>query len=1231
MERGNEGVCWYGACLTRYTEQEDWSQRVHDASKAPRHIRKRDVTSVKGVTVTKTSKSAGDSGFTTKSVETTKSVKTSNSDDGTSSGSKDFKGHFITSFSSSHKGGANVAPIVTNPDVDPFSLKNVPSGSNTHTSFFSSAGQNQHVSKTVKNGDVKVKVYRGPNGEKVTTHTVRRLVITRGPTKTVKRIIITKEFKGGRANSMPGGTNTVTTKTVSLTRGSMRGTNGLMMGGNNGLNTKTARITTVKTVNTGIHPLASIQRTFKQERIATAPNFGGLSAATKTVSTLSVTKKEQPSLSVVRVTSEGVTPSSSRSLETANTATPKGLEVELPGYTAGLRHNWKWVLARRVGMYPPYVQVLDPDVLFYKLGLRKPSLPSLPVVIQDILKRVPVHPVGSDLYGFLLSSRILEKIRGFTDGVNGLSRLRSILSTSNTSQLNSSKFLKNLLSGDQPSPSGSNLLQKILLASSLSGIENIPLTSPGYPTNPYGGLFSGAYAESYGSPWSKFPIGQFPGNTWPLFGGGPTKFGGLGRTPEDYPESSIGLYDFLGSKLSLRGARHTLSDDEGLLPSAGTHSAPKEEHLRSVSNYIKSLLAHRGTGSERTYRRFDFSSDNSPVTWSDKLANILEREKLRNLQNILKGQNSPILRDLYSEHSDHSPVSLKRSRALGNTRLYKIILHQLLGDKHTGLLGPSKFKTSYGTESDNTEDLLSRLRYLTGKDKDETSRYTSTPRTQHQVLELLNGLRKRRQNSRHSILSKIFNGIERPRQEAASYSATDSSDATEVIEDILSGREPSSDRAAEIRKEITRALLNSGHGPVPSDGRRGTRLSKLVSVHGTSHTEPRPQGLAESRVISATYHTTKEPATVPTRLMRTMAPALQVSPSITQLSTPATLLGVNSLSTAASGSSTFQPYSQLAPQTLYSTEGSAILNQPALLNRQFLSSTGSVYGNSLTQPANTMIAGTGGYSSYATLPSNAAYISQYSMQPYYIGTSLYGSHPHYIVEGHEAPGTRWQLRVWRHRPGVSAVVPGYASFGSSHLGSMVTRARETVTRGMQVGSQPGQFGFASYGPSIPGGSLIGTQSQGDVSGLGGSTSQYVVRSPDGSLVVTRQPLGYGSQTSNVIVSRTTKETTKTTGAGLPTGTGGILNDSFQTAVGGESSGGSVSSTKYKIVKEQFSTAGDAKSESLPELTQRKDSSLLSALASDRVSQNAASSISTDGSSSGSTGVDSDLSQSKLRR
>lgn len=1231
VERGSEGVCWYGACLTRYTQQEDWSQSVDDASKVPRHIRKRDVTAVKGVSVTKTSKSTGGSSSNTKTVEITKSVKTSNSDDSTSPGSKDFKSNFMTSFS--NKSGAKGAPIVPTPDIDPFALKTVQSGSHTR-GFFPSGGENHHVSNSVKNGGVNIKVFRGPNGEQVTTRTVRRLVISHGPTKTVRRIVIRKGYTGGRTDFMPAGANTVTTKTVSFTHGSTRGSNGLITAGNTGLKTKTAQITTVKTVNTALNPLPSIMRTFKQERISAAPNFGGLSTATKTISTVAVTKKEQPSVSVARVTSQGVTPSTSGSLETANTETLKGLEVELPGYTAGLRHDWKWVLARRVGMYPPYVQVLDPDVLFYKLGLRKPSLPSLPVPIHNILKRVPVHPVGSDLYGFLLSSRILEKIRGITDGVNGLTRLRSILSTSNTSQLGTSEFLKRLFTGDQSSPPRLNLLQKIVLAS-LSGPGNNPLNSPysGYPSNLYGGLFGGAYTGSYGSPWPKFTGGQFPANSWPVFGGGRTQLSRFGSHPSDFPGSTLGLYDSSGSEGSLNDVRHTLSDD-GLLPTSVTPSSQNAHHLLRDSKYLLSLLVPRGKGRDRMHGRSEFSFDESLEPSSEKLTKVLDGEKLRQLQKVLNQRHSPmrrILRALYSQGYDYAPVSKKRPRVQANSRLYQNILRQLLLRKtHGGEFQPSKFKTFYGTDSDNTEGLVSRLRYLTDENTDEGRRHTSTGGTQREVLELLKNLRERQRTSRYSPLSKLFDAIERRHEPVASRREMDTSDATEVIEDLLSGREPSSDTAAEMSKEITKALLNSGQGHVPTNGRRGRHISKLVSVHGTTHREARPQGLAESQVFSTTYQTTKGAATGPIPLSPTPGSALDFSRSIIQPSQPAPLQGINSFANAASRSSAFQPYSQFVPQPLYPAEGAALSNQAALLNRQIVSSTGSVYGTPLGQPATTMVTGSGGYSGYATYPGSA-YISQYAAQPYYVGTSLYATHPHYVVEGHEAPGTRWQLRVWRHQPGVSAVVPSYAGFGSSHLGSVVTRARETVTRGLQAGSQPGQLGFTSYGPSIPGGSIVGMQSQGDSSGWGGTTSQYVVRSPDGSLIVTRQPLApYGSQTSGLVVSQTTKQTTKTTAAGLPTATSGLLTDSFQTTVGGASSGGSVSSTKVKVVKQQYSRSSDANSELLPELTQKKDSSLLSALPSERGSESS-SSISTDGSSSGGTGADSDLSQSKLRR
>lgn len=1226
---GSEGVCWYGVCLTRYGEQDQQFRPFNDASKTPRHIRKRDVAAVKGVSVTKTAVSDGGSNFATKTVQaTTKTVTSNNGGDNTSLGAKGFKENYMTSFT--EKGGTKSTATESDVDVNPFSVKTAQSTSQAaEGGFFSGGANTQHVSSSVKNGGMKITVRRGPNGEKITTRTINRVVVRRGPTRTVSRVIIRHGSTRGSTGFIGNGINGVNTHTITINRATAGGRNLPMPVGTAGLNARTTKITTVKTITAPRNPLTAIVHTIKQERITGGKNSGGSSTATKTVSTVAVTKKVRPSVSVVELTNHRVTPSTNGLPGTGNTATLKGLEVEVPGYTAGLRHNWKWVLARRVGVYPPYVQVLDPEVLFYKLGLRKPNTSSLPLPVQNVLQRVPVHPVGSDLYGFLLSSRILEKIRGFTDGFNGLTRLKAMLSASNASQLEDSNFIKSLFTGGQSSPSGSTILDKIILAS-LSASGNNPISSPfgALLSRPYAGLFGEPSAAAYGSPWASFPGGPFPASSWPLHTQGRTQFNSLGSSTSVYPGSSFGLYDSSGTTGNPSDVPYILPEEEGTVPSAEAASPQNVEHLLRKTHYLKALLAARSLASGITH-------DEYPEASIEKLATTLARKKLLHLLNYPGARNSLMRRIsqvLATEHSGLAPAVLKRPAGQPSRQLYKNIISDILHRvNHEGAFGPSKFGRPYGTQSDNTEDLLSALRHVTGKTGDESTQYISTPRTERQVLEVLRRFRRKHRTSGYSPLSRLQEAITR-RQQEGSRSAPDTSDVTEAIEDLLSssGRQPTSDRETEIRKEITKALLSPSHGPVAAGGRRGTHLSKMISVHGTSRTDTRPQGITEAQVISTTYHANKGTG-VPSIPLSPVTSALEATRSISQQPLQPTLLGINPFPTT-SGPSTIQPYPQFVSQPMYSVEGTGISNQGGVLNRQYVSSAGSVYGTPIGQPTTAMMTGSGGYTGYATFPTNTAYLSHYAAQPYYLGTSLYGGHPHYIVEGHEAPGTRWQLKVWRHHPGVSSITPGFSGFGSSHLGSVVTRARETVTRGLQLGTQPGHFGFATYGASVPGGGLVGTQSRGDVSGWGGATSQYVVSAPDGSLVVSRQPLTYASPSAGVVVSQTSKEMTKTTsGSPFPTGPGSLQGNSFQTGFGDANSKGTATVTKYETVKQQYTTAGGGKSSSLPELTQTKESSLFGGLASDSGSDNTASATSADLSSSGSLQTVSDLSQSKVRR
>lgn len=1223
-------MCWNGECLTRLGEHDEHFQHLEIASKTPRHIRKRDVAAVKGGSSTKsvTTSDDGTNFSTTTTTQQIKTVKTDDVNDSTSSfGTKGFRSTFTSSFS--QKGGTKGAPTQSTIHARQFSLKSLPSTGPAMSGLFSANVNNGHTS-SVKNGGVNVVVRLGPNGERITTRTVKRIVIKRGPTKTVRRIIIHKS-SGGSTGFMQGGINGGTTRTISLIRRPMGSGRNVLISGSLALpSTKTTKITTVKTVTAPRNPIQSLVRTVTQERISGGTNQGGISAATKTVSTVAVAQKVQPSASVVQLPSHRITPSTSGSLQTESSAALKGLEVEVPGYTAGLRHNWKWVLARRVGMYPPYVQVVDPDVLFYKLGLRKPYIPALPVPVQDVLNRVPVHPVGSDLYGFLLSSSILEKIRGFTDRFkNGLSRLNSMLSTTNASQLENSNLISSLFTSGQSSPLGSPILQKIIQAS-LSASGSNPVSNPlgGLLSSTYGNLFSGTYNTPYGSPWSTLPGSPFPASSWPLYARPQIQFGGFGRSPPEYPGSSFGLYESSGTATNPSVIPHTSLEDDNIFPGSETLSPKNVEGLLRNSNYLKTLLAPRVNNRGTTYERYNPSYDESTETASDKFAKLLAVEKLRHLLKMPRERDSitrSILHSLNVEQSDLAPVFERRRGVPGKKELYKIIRKLLHRRTHGGIFSPYEVKPVYGTESDNRGDLVSELHYILSRGKDDRKRYVSAPRTETEVLELLNELPGKHRTSRHSPVYRLLQEIRRRQRHRGSPDGSDNSDVTSAIEDILtsSERRPSSTRTSEITKEITKALLRSRQGPVPTGGRRDAHLSKIVSVHGASHLEARPQRLTEAQVFSTTYQTNKGPAITSIPYSPVTMPSIEATRSITQQSQAPTLIGINGYTASASGASPLQPYAPFAQQPVYSMDGSGISNQAALLNHQYISSTGGVYGSPVAQPATTLMSGTG-FSGYSTMPSSAAYVSQYTAQPYYIGTSLYGSHPHYVVEGHEAPGTRWQLRVWRHHPGVSYAAPGFNSFGSSHLGSVVTKARETVTRGLQLGTQPGHFGFATFAPAT-------TQPQGGVSGWTGATSQYMVRAADGSLVLTRQPLPLTPSTSGAVVSQITKTTTKTTsGSPFAVGTGSVQSNLYSAGLGGEASKSTTTETKIEAVKQQISAAANGKSELLSDLSQNK-ASPFSDLSSDSGTEGTASSSSATGSSSNSLQTTEDLSQSKVRR
>lgn len=1185
--------------MTRYGQGDDWSQHVDAASKVPLRIRKRDVVStVKGVSHTKSGTSDTGSTFSTKTAKTVTTVKTTaSSPDGDSAAMKGFKGNYVQRFSTEQTSQSTKTslPQVSSQEVEPFSMKGSPSTSQTTQTFYSGG----LVTPAVKNRGVTVTVRHGPNGQRITTKTVRRLIITQGPRKTVRRIVFRQGPFGSGSNLMLGGRKTVTTKTITVRRGSMGGAGGLMAGGNADMSRKTSQITLHTTTGVQRNPISSIvHQTVQQRRVLGGHNAGGASTATKTVSTVAVTKTVRPSLSVIKVTKQNVAPSTPASMATSHTATVRGLEVEVPGYTAGLRHQWKWVLARRVGVYPPYVQVLDPEVLYYKLGLQNPNLPSLPGPVQDILNRVPVHPVGSDIYGFLLSSRILERIRGFTERLNGLTNLGGMLSTSNTANQDNSNVLNSLLTGTESSPSGSALLQKLLL-SSLSPLGSNPLISTyaGYLSASNGGLFS----RPYGSSWAPFPGGQFPAGQWPLPNGARSPLGRFGRTLSLYSSDISG---------SSNGEQPTFSEGENIAPSVEVTASESPESLLGGSSDMKSLLESIITRDRRVQ-----PLDESPLTESEKLARALGEEKLRYLLKTRNGRSSLIRsmnKALHSRNYINVLITLKKLGVRRNSRVYNRIMRELLLSRKHRNLGLNQ-----------AQDVISMLLEGTRKNNDDTTPYLPTlsssgPRSleplesrttgnhvsRDELIELLENIQRRESTNEYGPLARILLA-QRPRHHPTpSGDKFDSSRKEELIEALveLSRREPSSERTSDLRKRITKALLRSSEGPVSPHGTKARHVSKLVSVQSATHTEARPQRLTQSNVFSTAYQTSRGAAPSPMPILPASALPLGATSPLTQ---PSQMFGIHEASTVTRSQPFLQPYPQFVTQTYIPNGGSGVSEQSTLFNRQYVAPTEGVYNSPQAQSATSMMSGTGTYSHYATVPTSTAYMSQYTTQPYYLGTSLYGGHPHYVVEGHEAPGTRWQLRVWRHHPGVSYVAPGFSGFQSSHLGSVVARARETVTNGLQYGSHPGQFGFTTYGSSIPAGSISA------------ASSQYVVKTPDGSLVLNRQPLPYGSQTggaptSSVVVSQT--KTTKTvTGTTVPSVSSGLSSASIQSTVEGGSS------------------AGTTKSESLSEVSQTKESDLFSSASSNGDSQNKESLFSSSGDSSSSVKSSSDLSQSKLLR
>ncbi|KAL3243749.1 hypothetical protein MRX96_019699 [Rhipicephalus microplus] len=219
-----------------------------------------------------------------------------------------------------------------------------------------------------------------------------------------------------------------------------------------------------------------------------------------------------------------------------------------------------------------------------------------------------------------------------------------------------------------------------------------------------------------------------------------------------------------------------------------------------------------------------------------------------------------------------------------------------------------------------------------------------------------------------------------------------------------------------------------------------------------------------------------------------------------QPSSALALLGLRNVPGMPSG--TVPLYGTSAPHPLFPTGTSVSSTPVAFVNGQFVSSTNGILGSTLGQTGLPIT--TAAYT--AGVPITTGYVSgTTTSHPYILGSSQIGAHPHYIVEGHEAPGTRWQLKVWRNHPGVSTIIPGVS-------------------------------GYASYVSGNPAMGLLGSSSLSGIPVVGGSTSHYIVHGPAASTGFSRIISSVGTnQATGAYIPSTSSLSGTTSSSGIASG------------------------------------------------------------------------------------------------
>ncbi|XP_049519475.1 uncharacterized protein LOC125943934 [Dermacentor silvarum] len=759
--------------------------------------------------------------------------------------------------------------------------------------------------------------------------------------------------------------------------------------------------------------------------------------------------------------------------------TGSGVEVEVPGYTTGLGRKWKWVLGRRTGIFPPYIQAIDPDILYHKLGYPNPQLPVVPASLQKILNTLPLRPVGSTMYGYPVSTRMTDIIRRLTR----ITALRNLLSSNKLAKgSNTSKILTSLLTSETSSPLGGSPLERLLLQSdsssstqpgqlssllSLLGSDpyGFPFSSPNAATfgAPYGSFYGGPYGMTYGNPWPVYPSGSFPGSSWPYYPGSPiVPFAPYGPGSGIYPVSSFGPYGIssslsypgvpgyggssssgsilstlIGANSGKMGVRYVQSPDGTLVPVSGPLSSSSSTSDFSISDFFAHPRQYTVTPDGQLVHKNDI------VLHEGRLPSLLS-DPSNPLYPLLKSTSASktVLGRLLRSRGTHPSLLLKLFGKRPSSSLYNTILKQIIFNRRPAGIFGSSINSLESDESgpDGSTRMISLLRNAISNPNDvaaqylaglvgispESIRLSGSSRTPLdstvKTLAFLRGLRQPTERSDYDTLTHLLLGSQEPVSSMRSRLPLATSEAISPFNryNTFSESQSPSEETPSFLKEIADVLLPAGGPRKTTVGTKETVVTKTVThprIYASALARP---PTSETRLTSSTFSSGEQP-TLPSSITPTASGYHVTEQRVQSLSSP-TLLGLKNVPGVSSATQVpFYGTTSLHP--LFTT-GTRVTSTPGVfVNGQFVSSSNGLLGSTLGQTGLTVPFTTGSYTT-AIPVSNGFVSAATSSHPYLMGGSAIGGHPHYVVEGHEAPGTRWQLKVWRHHPGVSAIVPG---------------------------------------------------------------------------------------------------------------------------------------------------------------------------------------------------------------